>query len=128
MALPKTLKPRSSPPQALPVHGPHAAYPLLDLPNISGAGRTVNVWVLDHMDIPTSVFPSGHVAVAFSCAFGMFRAARRHQAIWAGVFAAATVVYAATIYCRYHYAVDGLASIFLVGCLFMFSRRGGAVA
>jgi membrane-associated phospholipid phosphatase len=97
-----------------PVHGPHVAYPALDLPNFHGFARFLNVWVLDHLDMPTSVFPSGHVAVAFSAAFGMYRAVRTRPAIWGSAFAYATLVFIATVYCRYHYAVDGLASIGIV--------------
>lgn len=109
----------------LPVHGPHVVYPGADLSHIQGFGRTVNVWVLDHMDIATSVFPSGHVAVAFSCAFGMYGAVPKRPAVWGTVFAVATMVYVATIFCRYHYAVDGLASIFLVAAVYAARRRGG---
>lgn len=111
-----------------PVHGPHVAYPLLDLPHVNGIGRGINVWVLDHMDIPTSVFPSGHVGVAFSCAAGMFEAVRSRPAIWGGVLTAAILVYLATVYCRYHYAVDGLASIAIVGAVSLLARRGGTHA
>ncbi len=111
----------------LPVHGPHVVYPALDLPQISGFSRNINFWVLDHMDIPTSVFPSGHVAVAFSAAFGMFRAVRGKPLVWGSVFAVAFTVYVATVYCRYHYAVDGLASVFVVGLAHLVSRRGGAI-
>ncbi|MFN0106793.1 MAG: phosphatase PAP2 family protein [Bryobacteraceae bacterium] len=112
----------------LPVHGPHLAYPGFDLPNVHGLGRSVNVWILDQMDIPTSVFPSGHVAVAFSTAFGMYRAVRTRPAIWGAVFGAACLIYAATIYCRYHYAVDGLASVLIVAAASMAIPRGHAVA
>jgi membrane-associated phospholipid phosphatase len=111
-----------------PVHGPHVVYPALDLPNLIGFARPVNVWVLDHMDIPTSVFPSGHVAVGFSAAFGMLRAVRSRPAIWGSVFAVATLVYVATIYCRYHYMVDGLASIGIAAAAWVASDLGGEVA
>ena len=107
-----------------PVHGPHVVYPLLDLPNLFGVGRALNVWILDHMDIPTSVFPSGHVAVAFSAAFGMLRAVRRHVGLWAPVFLVAALVYVATIYCRYHYCVDGLASIAVATAAWIVSGHG----
>ena len=107
-----------------PVHGPHIVYPALDLPSVQGFGRGINLWVLDHMDIPTSVFPSGHVAVAFSAAFGMYEAAKERPLFWGGMFLFATLVYAATIYCRYHYAVDGLASILLVSLVSFAVRRG----
>lgn len=111
-----------------PIHGPHVVYPASDLPTVFGLGRTLNVWVLDHMDIPTSVFPSGHVAVAYSAAFGMLRAVRTRPALWGSVFGVATLVYVATIYCRYHYAVDGLASIGIAAAAWLVSDRGGAVA
>ncbi len=112
-----------------PVHGPHVAYPSLDLPNIHGLGRSVNVWVLDHLDMPTSAFPSGHVAVGFATAFGMYHAVRSRPAIWISAFAFATLVFIATIYCRYHYAFDGLASIGIVAVVCTVAgRRGGAVA
>lgn len=108
----------------LPVHGPHVVYPLADLPNVRGLGRGINVWILDHMDISTSVFPSGHVAVAFSSGLGMLAAVRERPWIWGGVMAAAVVVYVATVYCRYHYAVDGLASIAVVMAAWAVSRGG----
>lgn len=111
-----------------PVHGPHVVYPALDLPNVAGVGRGLNVWVLDHLDIPTSVFPSGHVAVAFSAAFGMLRAVRTRPALWGTAFAVAGMVYLATVYCRYHYAVDGLASIGIATTAWVVSNRGGDVA
>ena len=111
-----------------PVHGPRVVYPGLDLPGISGIGRPINVWVLDNMDMPTSVFPSGHVAVGFSTAFGMLAAVPQRPSLWAPVFTLAILVYVATIYCRYHYAVDGLASILIVGSVYAAARRGGAVA
>ncbi|MBI2688541.1 MAG: phosphatase PAP2 family protein [Acidobacteria bacterium] len=104
-----------------PVQGPHVAYPALDLPNIAGLTRAWNVWVLDHMDIATSVFPSGHVAVAFSAAFGLLRAVRSRPLIWGTAFGMATLVYVATIYCRYHYVADGLASIGIAGLAYVAS-------
>ena len=112
-----------------PIHGPHVVYPALDLPHINGFGRSLNVWVLDHLDIPTSVFPSGHVAVGFSTAFGIHRALRSRPAIWGAAFAFASLVFAATVYCRYHYAVDGLASIGIVALAGTIAgRRGEPVA
>ena len=110
-----------------PVHGPHVVYPASDLPTVIGLGRTLNVWVLDHMDIPTSVFPSGHVAVAFSAAFGMLRAVRTRPAMWGSIFGVAILVYVATIYCRYHYAVDGLASMGIAAAAWLVSVRGGDI-
>lgn len=111
-----------------PVHGPRVAYAGLDLPGVAGFGRPVNEWVLNHMDMPTSVFPSGHVAVGFATAFGMVAAVPERRALLLAFFTVATLVYFATIYCRYHYAVDGLASILLVSAVYTAFRRGGLVA
>lgn len=96
-----------------PVASPRTAFPGADLPSYLTFPRSINLWLLDHMDITTSVFPSGHVAVAFSCAFGLMRTIPSRQGIWMTAFGVAVLVYAATIYGRYHYAVDGLASILL---------------
>lgn len=94
-----------------PVSSPYFAFPLVDLPTYSSAVRELNTWLLARLDIDTSVFPSGHVAVAFSTAFGMRAALPERRSLWLAAFGAAAIVYAATIYGRYHYAVDGLASI-----------------
>jgi membrane-associated phospholipid phosphatase len=94
-----------------PSQSPRNAFPGMDLPHYAGIVRAANVWLLDHLDITSSVFPSGHVSVAFSVAFGSLRALPRHRRLSLGFFAVATAVYIATIYGRYHYAVDGLTSI-----------------
>jgi membrane-associated phospholipid phosphatase len=93
---------------------PRMAFPSLDSPGYLGVARAINTWVLDHLDISTSVFPSGHVAVAFSSAFGLMRVMPQRRRIWVTAFTIAVLVYVATIYGRYHYAVDGLASIAIV--------------
>jgi len=98
-----------------PMHSPRVVYPLQDLPHLPGLARPINTWLLDHLDISTSVFPSGHVAVAFSSAFGLLHALRERPRIWITFFIVATLVYVATIYGRYHYAVDGLVSIVISG-------------
>ncbi|MBI5086565.1 MAG: phosphatase PAP2 family protein [Acidobacteria bacterium] len=95
----------------IPVASPRAAFPGLDVPTFHSWPRSVNLWLLDHLDISTSVFPSGHVAVAFSSAFGLLSAVPGRPRVWVLAFVAAVLVYIATIYGRYHYAVDGLASI-----------------
>jgi membrane-associated phospholipid phosphatase len=94
-----------------PAVGPRLAFPGQDMPNYGGMWHSINVWLLDHGDISTGVFPSGHVAVAFASAFGLLRARCRRPWVCGAVFVAAAMVFLATIYCRYHYAVDGLASI-----------------
>lgn len=94
-----------------PTVSPRVAFPGQDLPEHMSFWRGINLWLLDRCDISTSVFPSGHVAVAFSCAFGLLRAVPEKPWIYVSTFIAAIIVFTATIYCRYHYAADGLASI-----------------
>jgi membrane-associated phospholipid phosphatase len=94
-----------------PVAGPRIAFPDQDLPNYASVWRWVTGWLLDHCDISRSVFPSGHVAVAFSSAFGLLRTIPERRWLCAAMLTAAAVVFTATIYCRYHYTADGLASI-----------------
>ena len=95
----------------VPVHSPRFVFPGEDLPNFAGFARGINTYLLDHLDISTSVFPSGHVAVAFSSAFALFAVLRQRRKVWTGAFVVASLIYLATIYGRYHYAVDGAASI-----------------
>ena len=94
-----------------PVESPRIVFAGQDLPNVGTIWHTVNVWILDRLDISTSVFPSGHVAVAFSSAFGMKRALPERPEFFIGFLFAAVLVFLATIYGRYHYAADGVASI-----------------
>lgn len=94
-----------------PTISPRLSFPNEFMPHYSGALRSINVWLLNHWDNSTSVFPSGHVAVAFSSAFGLLRAVPERRRLWQGAFLAATLVLTATIYCRYHYAADGLLSV-----------------
>ncbi len=94
-----------------PVAGPRIAFAHQDLPHYTSVWRSINAWLLDHCDISSSVFPSGHVAVAFSSAFGLRRAIPERRWLCTGMLTAAAIVFVATIYCRYHYTADGVASI-----------------
>ncbi len=100
-----------------PTLPPRVAFPGDALPRLWAFDRTANVWIFKHLDIKNSVFPSGHVAAAFATAFGMYRALTSPKprpmrfAVAGGFFAFATLVLLATIYGRYHYVADGLASI-----------------
>jgi membrane-associated phospholipid phosphatase len=73
--------------------------------------RHFNIWLLDRADIHSSVFPSGHVAAAFSAAFGLFAALPERKRIGGGMLVLALLIAAATVYGRYHYAVDALGSM-----------------
>jgi membrane-associated phospholipid phosphatase len=101
----------------VPVISPRIAFPNSDLPRYHGIARDINTWLLDHLDISTSVLPSGHVAVAFSSALGLVAVLPRRPLVGRCALGAAGLVYLATIYCRYHYALDGLFSIVLVAAI-----------
>jgi membrane-associated phospholipid phosphatase len=73
--------------------------------------RQFNVWFLDHVDIHSSVFPSGHVAASFSAAFGLVTALPERRRIGSAAVVLALLIAVATVYGRYHYAVDVVASI-----------------
>jgi membrane-associated phospholipid phosphatase len=94
-----------------PSDPPRFVFPGQDLPSIGTAPRRLNLWLLDRYDIRTSVFPSGHVAAAFSAAFGMLLAFPEKKRIGAMLLVLATVIAVATVYGRYHFAVDGLAGL-----------------
>jgi membrane-associated phospholipid phosphatase len=94
-----------------PVEGPRFAFTGQDLPKVETVFRRINVWILDHFDIQSSVFPSGHVAAAFSAAFAMHISAPGRRQIVVALLALAVLVWINTIYGRYHYAADGLAGL-----------------
>jgi membrane-associated phospholipid phosphatase len=96
------------------VISPRIAFPGADLPHYKGVAWGITAWLLDRFDISTSVLPSGHVAVALSSALGMAAALPRRPIFGRCALGLAGLVYLATIYCRYHYAVDGLISIVVV--------------
>jgi len=98
----------------VPVVAPRLAFPGADLPHYDGLSRRFTIWLLDRLDISTSVLPSGHVAVALSSALGMFAALPRRPIFGWCALGLTALVYLATIYCRYHYAVDGLISVVVV--------------
>jgi membrane-associated phospholipid phosphatase len=85
--------------------------------------RHFNIWLLDRADIHSSVFPSGHVAAAFSAAFGMFAALPERKRVGGGMLVLALLIAAATVYGRYHYAVDAIGSIAITVIAWRFSVR-----
>ena len=94
-----------------PTDPPRLAFPGEDLPHYAGMWRSWNLRLLARYDVSTAVFPSGHIAVAFSCGFGVLRAMPRKRWWWGAIFTTATMVFIATVYGRYHYAADGIASL-----------------
>jgi membrane-associated phospholipid phosphatase len=94
-----------------PSVGPRLIFTGEDLPAFSTVFRSLNLWLLDNFDIRASIFPSGHVTVGFSAAFAMLLAVPERKPVGWVLGALATVVAVATVYGRYHYAVDALAGL-----------------
>jgi membrane-associated phospholipid phosphatase len=85
-------------------------FPLDDLPVMSTL-RAFNLKIVGAYGIHMSVFPSGHAAAAFSSAFAMRRLLPDYR--WTGrVFLLLAVLIAiATVYGRYHFAIDTAAGL-----------------
>jgi membrane-associated phospholipid phosphatase len=99
-----------------PSEPPRVVFPGQDMPNIQTAIRTFSLWIVGSYGIHTSVFPSAHVSGAVAAAFGMAYLVSHRRLLVLGYFTYAALVATATVYGRYHYAVDALAGIF-IGCV-----------
>jgi membrane-associated phospholipid phosphatase len=89
-----------------PSEPPRAVFPGQDLPTVDTALRRFNLWLVGNYGIHTSVFPSAHVSGAFAAACAIAYLMPRQRVITIVYFAYATLVAIATIYGRYHYAID----------------------
>lgn len=94
-----------------PTLAPRVAFPEVAPPAFTSVWRVINLYNLNNLDIATSVFPSGHVAIAFACAYALWTVLPERKWLVRVFFALAAAVYAATFYCRYHYVADGAMSI-----------------
>lgn len=94
-----------------PVDGPRFAFAGEDLPAVETVFRRMNLWILNHWDIRSSVFPSGHVAAAFSAALAMRLAGPARRRLAGALLTIAVLVWMNTVYGRYHYGADGLAGL-----------------
>jgi membrane-associated phospholipid phosphatase len=97
-----------------PSEPPRAVFPGQDMPNVHTAVRTFNLWLVGNYGIHTSVFPSAHVSGAFAAAFGIAYLIPHRRRLVLTYFVYAILVAVATVYGRYHYAVDA-AGGFIVG-------------
>lgn len=82
-----------------------------DFPMYSTVFRRFNLWMLGSYGIHTSVFPSAHVAGAFSTAFGIWRTLRRPKWVSRFLYVMAALIAIATVYGRYHYMADATAGL-----------------
>ena len=95
----------------VPSEPPRTVFPDQDLPGIETVFRRFNLWLLSDGGIHTSVFPSGHVAHSFAAGWGMLRALPEHKWVGHTLMTLAVLILVATIYGRYHYAVDSVAGL-----------------
>lgn len=94
-----------------PSEPPRAVFPGELFPSYDTVFRKLNWWILGGAGIHTSVFPSGHVSSAFGCAFGLLLALPERRVYGATMTVVACGIAVATVYGRYHYAVDAVAGL-----------------
>lgn len=106
-----------------PSEPPRTVFPGQDFPSYLTVFRRFNWWMLGGYGIHTSVFPSAHVAGAFSAAFGLRRCLPEKR--WAGrlLMVMAVLIATATVYGRYHYLADALAGLAMSLLALVASRR-----
>jgi membrane-associated phospholipid phosphatase len=80
-----------------------------DMPNIVTPLREFNLWIVSGYGIHSSVFPSAHVSSAFSAAWGLLWLLPDKKRFGLLMLAYGVSVAVATVYGRYHYAVDATA-------------------
>lgn len=88
---------------------PRTAFPGADLPAVVTPFREFNLWLLRGYGIHSSVFPSAHVSSVFAAAWAFMLYLPERRWIGLGMLIYAVSVAIATVYGRYHYAVDAVA-------------------
>ena len=96
-----------------PSEPPRVVFSGEDLPTYGTIFRRFNLWMLGNYGIHTSVFPSAHVAGAFSAAFGMRQALPEHKWVSRFLYGMALLIAVATVYGRYHYCADAAAGLLM---------------
>lgn len=109
-----------------PSEPPRTVFPYSDLPMMSML-RAFNLHIVGGYGIHTSVFPSGHSAAAFSSAFGLMRVLPERPWWGRGMLILAVLIAFATVYGRYHFAIDTVAglALALIGWALSTQFRGG---
>ncbi len=104
-----------------PSDPPRTLFGGTDLPNVVTPLRRFNLWIVGGYGIHSSVFPSAHVSSAFSAAWGLLWLLPNRKRYGLGMLIYALSVAVATVYGRYHYAVDALSGfgVSVVGALIL---------
>ena len=95
--------------------------------------RKLNWWILGKGGIHTSVFPSGHVSSTFGAGLGLLYSIPERKRFGIAMLLLAVGIAVATVYGRYHYAVDAVAGIAVscgasAACVVAFRRRVAAAS
>jgi membrane-associated phospholipid phosphatase len=98
-----------------PSEPPRTIFPLDNVPSFNTVFRQFNFDLLSGHGIHTSVFPSAHVSAGFGAAIGLWSALPKSTWLWGSFFVLASLITTATVYGRYHYAVDALAGLGVSG-------------
>ncbi len=94
-----------------PSEPPWTVFPGQNFPSYHTFFRELNASMLSDQGIHTSVFPSAHVAGAMSAAFALMRLLPERKWVGRVWLVLAILITVATVYCRYHYAVDAIAGL-----------------
>lgn len=105
-----------------PSEPPRTIFPGADLPHVLTLVRRLNLWILGDYGIHSSVFPSAHVSSSFSAAWGLHITLPDRPRLARALAVYALSVAIATIYGRYHYAVDAAAGFGIALCAAIVSR------
>ena len=106
-----------------PSEPPRTVFPGQDFPSYITVFRRLNAWMLGGYGIHTSVFPSAHVAGAFSAAFGIRQALPEQPWVSRFLIVMAVLIATATVYGRYHYLADAMAGLLMSLLAGILSRR-----
>jgi membrane-associated phospholipid phosphatase len=106
-----------------PSEPPRTVFPGQDFPSVTTVFRRFNWSMLGAYGIHTSVFPSAHVAGAFSTALGVMIALPEHRWVGRLLLVIALLIATATVYGRYHYAADAVAGLTIALLAVAISRR-----
>jgi membrane-associated phospholipid phosphatase len=106
-----------------PSEPPRTIFPGEDFPAYDTVFRRFNWWMLGGYGIHTSVFPSAHVAGAFSAFLGMWRALPEHRWVARFLLVMAILIATATVYGRYHYLADAGAGLLMAVLAFLVTLR-----
>ncbi|MGO9272758.1 MAG: phosphatase PAP2 family protein [Terriglobia bacterium] len=99
---------------------PRVLYHDLPGPAVAPVLRNLNFWILGNYGIPSSVFPSGHVAAVTATALAVRAELPRLGIVF---LVAAASITAATVYGRYHYTADAVVGALIATAAFFIARR-----